>query len=201
MAGSSILDFRILVVPGLHGSGPAHWQTRWQRLFPYFERVEQLQWDVPDLHVWSDRLDKVLRQSSQPALIVAHSFGCLAAVHRIGKGAPTVSGALLVGPADPEKFGIFESVRNVRMPIPAMLVASSTDPWMDIRNAAAWAGTWGSDFINVGALGHINADSGLGDWQHGLTLLCRLARSVPAGSYQKSFCGYTKGDGLLRISI
>ena len=49
MARSSILDFRILIVPGLHGSGPDHWQSRWQRLYPYFERIEQAQWDVPDL--------------------------------------------------------------------------------------------------------------------------------------------------------
>ncbi|WP_043439122.1 alpha/beta hydrolase, partial [Cupriavidus sp. HPC(L)] len=29
----------ILTVPGLHGSGPEHWQSRWERRFPDWQRV------------------------------------------------------------------------------------------------------------------------------------------------------------------
>jgi predicted alpha/beta hydrolase family esterase len=201
MARSSILDFRVLVVPGLHGSGPAHWQTRWQRLYPYFERVEQQQWDVPDLEAWTERFDQVVRQSSQPALVVAHSFGCLAAVHRIGTDASTVSGALLVAPADPGKFGIARKLQNARLPVPALLVASSTDPWMDIDGAVLWASRWRSDFVNVGALGHVNADSRLGDWQQGLGLLRQLAATIPARSYPKAVCQSGAVRNLFKISI
>src|SRR3954465_11398836 len=87
VARGSILDFRVLVLPGLYGSGPEHWQSRWQRLYPFFERVEQAQWDVPDLDAWSERLDESLRTAALPTLIVAHSFGCLTTVHRAAQSA------------------------------------------------------------------------------------------------------------------
>jgi hypothetical protein len=64
-----------------------------------------------------------------------------------------------------------------------------------------WAGRWGSEFVNVGALGHINADSGLGDWRLGLSLLRRLAAAVPALAYPGAVCQRTCGSNLLRISI
>ena len=53
----ALAEFRVLIAPGLHNSGPDHWQSRWQRLFPAFERVQQDDWDVPDLARWSARLD------------------------------------------------------------------------------------------------------------------------------------------------
>lgn len=193
-----LADFRVLVVPGLHGSGPEHWQSRWQRLYPAFERVEQVQWDVPELPVWSGRLQEVLRQpvragqrlpssaqhqqrdtpaNQQPTLIVAHSFGCLATVHGAATDAGNIVGALLVAPADPEKFKVAAQVRH-RLPFPAIVIGSDNDPWMSVERAAHWAREWGADFINAGALGHINADTGLGDWLHGQSLLQQLVRDV-----------------------
>jgi predicted alpha/beta hydrolase family esterase len=192
MARSSILDFRILVVPGLHGSGPAHWQTRWQQLYPCFERVEQARWDAPDLAAWSAQLDGVLRKSAQPTLIVAHSFGCLAAIHGARCWAPNVKGALLVAPANPYRFGVAELLREAVTPFPAVLVASTNDPWMDLESAVYWAEVWHCELANVGALGHINADSGLGDWRLGLSLLQRLAATVITPSYPMARCNAPK---------
>lgn len=77
MAIQQLNQFRILVAPGLHNSGPDHWQSRWQRLYPRFERVEQKRWSDPVLLRWADRLDEVLDEDRRPTLIVAHSFGCL----------------------------------------------------------------------------------------------------------------------------
>ncbi|HKU44709.1 MAG TPA: alpha/beta hydrolase, partial [Polyangiales bacterium] len=34
----------VLIIPGLGGSGPQHWQTRWEQLHGY-RRVEQREWD------------------------------------------------------------------------------------------------------------------------------------------------------------
>ncbi len=34
MASGSLRDYRVLVVPGLHNSGPQHWQSLWQRRLP-----------------------------------------------------------------------------------------------------------------------------------------------------------------------
>jgi hypothetical protein len=176
-----ISDFRVLIVPGLHGSDHRHWQSRWQCLHPTFERVVQHRWDVPHLPTWSERLGQALRQSAQPTLAVAHSFGCLTTLHRAHAGASNLVGALLVAPADPEKFGVAELLREVRPAFPLVTVASLNDPWMVGERAAEWASLWGSEFVNAGTLGHINAESGLGDWPFGLRQLERLADAVRAG--------------------
>ncbi len=175
-------DFRVLIVPGLHDSDHRHWQSRWQCLYPSFERVVQERWDVPHLPTWSERLVQVLRQSAQPTLIVAHSFGCLATLHRAHAGAPNLVGALLVAPADPIKFGVAKALLNARLVCPSLTVGSLNDPWMEGRRAAEWAKIWGSEFVDAGALGHINAESGLGDWSFGLALLRRLATRVQANT-------------------
>lgn len=176
MPATQLADFRLLTVPGLHGSGPEHWQSRWERRLPHAHRVEQEHWDSPDLEAWSARLARDLRQSVKPALLIAHSFGCLASVHRAGLDASRIAGALLVAPADPVKFGVAAKVTNVRLPFPAIVVGSTDDPWMTGERAAFWAHEWRAGFINAGALGHINADSGLGDWEYGLEQLLRLAQ-------------------------
>ncbi|RZI41274.1 alpha/beta hydrolase [Herbaspirillum sp. HC18] len=173
-----LADFRVLVVPGLHGSGPMHWQTRWERLFPWFERVTQRDWSVPDLFGWSARVGEALRESACPTLIVAHSFGCLASIRQASIEASNLAGVLLVAPADPAKFGIAAEMRQLRLSCPSIVVGSLDDPWMDARRAAAWAASWGAEFVNAGALGHINADSGLGDWPLGQDLLQRLAMTA-----------------------
>jgi predicted alpha/beta hydrolase family esterase len=175
---SYLQGFRVLVVPGLYNSGPEHWQTRWQRLHPGFERVEQANWDVPDLDVWSERLAAELNKSSMPTVIVAHSFGCLTSVHRVGQNSSNIAGALLVAPADPQKFGLAERLHPVRLPMPSIVIGSTNDPWMTGSRAAYWADCWGSDFFNAGPLGHINAESGLGDWRFGLFCLQQLVLDI-----------------------
>ncbi|MDF6676684.1 alpha/beta hydrolase, partial [Escherichia coli] len=54
-------DAVILTVPGLHGSGPGHWQTRWEQRFPAWRRVEQTDWSTPDLPRWSARVGDAVR--------------------------------------------------------------------------------------------------------------------------------------------
>jgi predicted alpha/beta hydrolase family esterase len=50
-------------------------------------------------------------------------------------------------------------------------VASSNDPYGTLDHARRRAAQWGAGFIELGALGHINGSSGLGDWPDGLNLL------------------------------
>lgn len=166
-------DYRVLIVPGLHNSDVDHWQTRWQQRHRNFKRVEQAHWHRPELPLWSWRLGQALRESERPTLIVAHSFGCLATLHATATGS-SVAGALLVAPADPEKFGVAQALRHARPSYPAVVIGSTNDPWMTISRAAHWAHTWGCDFVNAGALGHINAESGLEDWPFGLAQFQRL---------------------------
>ncbi|WP_019141585.1 RBBP9/YdeN family alpha/beta hydrolase [Noviherbaspirillum massiliense] len=184
----TVLQFperRVLLVPGLNGSGPAHWQSRWQQLFPHFERVEQADWSVPDLETWAARVGEELARSSRPTWIAAHSFGCLAVVRQARFQSPNLAGALLVAPADPHKFGLADALRHARMPCPAILVGSLNDPWMASADAAVWARRWGCAFVNAGRAGHINADSGLGDWADGLELLSCLIDAGDAFDFRR----------------
>ncbi|OFA04618.1 alpha/beta hydrolase [Duganella sp. HH101] len=170
--------FRVLIAPGLHNSGPEHWQSRWQRLFPWFERVGQDAWDQPDLPRWSARVDQVRGGDPRPTLIVAHSFGSLATVHSVARDPSGVAGVLLVAPADPDKFGVAAQLPQQALPVPSILVGSTSDPWMAAPRAEQWARRWSSRFINGGPLGHINAESGLGDWPEGLETLYFLAEKA-----------------------
>ncbi|CDG81810.1 RBBP9/YdeN family alpha/beta hydrolase [Janthinobacterium agaricidamnosum] len=174
MALRTLSDYRVLVVPGLHDSGPEHWQTRWQRLYPAFERVRQDHWDRPDLPRWSARLDQVRAADARPTLLVAHSFGCLTSAHSLADHAHGVAGVLFVAPADPEKFHVVDALPHDHLPCPSIMIASDTDPWMSASSAALWAKRWGSSFINGGDLGHINSESRLGDWLFGQSQLQAL---------------------------
>jgi hypothetical protein len=52
----------ILIVPGLHNSGPEHWQSYWERTFPNARRIDQADWDRPDLAAWTRSLAQAVRQ-------------------------------------------------------------------------------------------------------------------------------------------
>ena len=178
----ALTPFRVLVVPGLHNSGAEHWQSRWQRLHPAMERVQQDDWDQSRLDAWSARLDQLRGEDERPTLFVAHSFGCLTTVASIQRHPDHVAGLLLVAPADPVKFGVADALPHTVLPCSSIVVASSDDPWMALTDAASWARRWGSEFTDIGPLGHINADSGLGDWPAGQQYLLTLAHRARLGS-------------------
>ena len=95
--------FRIVIVPGWRNSGPGHWQSLWAEQLPDAVRVEQQDWLVPHRDAWVTELEKVLLADERPAVIVAHSLGCITTVHLGEAAAARVHGALLVAPADPER--------------------------------------------------------------------------------------------------
>ena len=61
-----------------------------------------------------------------------------------------------------------------RLPFPSIVVASTDDRYIDVATARRYAEGWGSRFVDVGPLGHINSDSGLGMWPAGRALLEQL---------------------------
>ena len=171
MAQALFPEFQVILVPGLHDSGPEHWQSRWQRSHPEFRRVRQANWSDPDLPAWAERVDHLRSLDPRPALLVAHSFGCLATMASIAADPRGVAGALLVATADPDKFGVAGLLPSQPPDCPTLLISSLDDPSMRADQAAAWGRRWGSVVHSAGACGHINADSGLGDWAFGW---CRL---------------------------
>lgn len=167
---------KILLVPGLHNSGPDHWQSRWHEHFPYWQRMTGLPWEKPDLTVWSAKLASKLRSRRSRVHLVAHSFGALTAVAAARLQPEKVASLFLVAPADPARFGIVDERLEGPLQVSAQLVASRNDPWMSFERAEYWSRQWQVPLFDAGNAGHINAQSGHGDWHQGLELLGSLYR-------------------------
>jgi uncharacterized protein len=175
----------ILIVPGLAGSGPLHWQSHWERSDPRCRRVEQRDWNAPELDAWRGTLEAAVRETSGPLLLVGHSLGAVLVAHWARQGSvERVRGALLVAPPDvesparaPAQIRHFAPIPRQRLPFRSVVVASQDDPYACIHCARELADAWGSQLVDVGRLGHINADSNLGDWPEGRALLERLEAS------------------------
>ena len=150
-----------LIVPGLHGSGPDHWQSWFERKIANCVRVVQSDWSTPNLPQWSAKLRRELNRVPGRVWIVAHSFGCLAAVQTAFDYGERISGLMLVAPADPARFGLQDVIAQSRLDVPSVIVASTNDRWMSFERAAAWADVWGSELLNLGAAGHINVEGRL----------------------------------------
>ncbi|MDE2592862.1 MAG: alpha/beta hydrolase [Burkholderiales bacterium] len=162
---------RVLIIPGLHNSEAGHWQTWLQGQYRGAKRVQQTDWDTPDLDAWAAQIQHTIAHAHSHTtwIAVAHSFGCLALARYIDQqratGAdPRVGSALLVAPADPVKFGVVHRLPHEGLGIPATLIGSENDPWMPLERAQQWATLWGARFQNLGTVGHINVESGFGPW-------------------------------------
>ena len=190
----------LLVVPGYRGSGAGHWQTWLEGQVPGARRVSGIDWDTPALAAWAAALRREIARAPAPVWLVAHSFGCLAAVLAGTDRADRVAGALLVAPADPDRFSpaglgaAAKTANSVARPaitltpyipktalgFPSLVVASRNDPWMALTRVRRWAHLWGGQLVDAGDAGHINAESGYGPWPEGLELLHAL-QAPPGG--------------------
>jgi serine hydrolase len=175
---------QVLILPGFGGSGPGHWQTLWERQRGY-ARIEQDEWERPDRDAWVERLQVAIACGSEPAILVAHSLGCVLAAHWAARHGPgRVRGALLVAPPDvdeaqhliPEIASFAPTPRSL-LGFPAVVVMSRDDPYADPAVTAGLAAAWGARLVDVGACGHINTEAGFGEWPQGLALLDALLRN------------------------
>ena len=177
----------VVIVPGIGGSGPEHWQSRWEAELPDVRRIEPASWDHPELDDWVAAIDRAVAASSTPPILVAHSLGCLAVAHWAGRlaaaspepdadaAAPAdlAAGAFLVAPPDihgpefPTAAPSFVADPPTPLPIRAVLITSSDDPYCAPVRAAQLAAVWDVPRLDVGAHGHINVASGFGEWSDG----------------------------------
>ena len=172
---------RVLLLPGWLDSDAQHWQSRWERL-PGYRRVEQNDWLWPRRGDWMARLDEVLLESDASAVLVAHSLGCqlVAAWAAHSQHVARAHAALLVAPPDTERADMppnlftWNPIQRRRLPFSAHMVASDDDPFCTVDRACSMAADWGCALTFIGQRGHINAESGLGDWPDGHALLCGL---------------------------
>jgi predicted alpha/beta hydrolase family esterase len=169
---------RTLIIPGWRNSGPGHWQSQWETQLPDVQRVQQDDWIQPRRTAWVGATTQAILARPDPVLLVAHSLGCIVVSHLPPEAMARVHAALLVAPADPERRAVlvdFAPVPHARLPFRSTLVASTNDPYCPVRLAGAYARAWGSQLVRVPDAGHINVESGHGDWPQGLALLRALA--------------------------
>ncbi|MBU3739426.1 MAG: alpha/beta hydrolase [Rhodoferax sp.] len=175
---------RVLLLPGWQDSGPAHWQSRWEALHG-FERVQQHDWMHPLRGDWVVRLEEAVLETPPtqgPVWLVAHSLGCLlvAAWAALSRQTHRIGGALLVAPGDPEQPALRAALHSwvpvplQPLPFAARVLASDNDPCCRPERAQAFASAWGAGLVPLGPFGHLNAESGLGDWPQGLAHLQAL---------------------------
>ena len=168
---------KLIIVPGWRDSGPGHWQSLWADGLTHAVRVHQDDWISPTRSAWVRSIGHTVLEQDGPVVLVGHSLGCIAITHLPPEVVTRVQGALLVAPADPERRAPlvdFAPVPYQPLPYRSVLVASSNDPYCSVRTAGAYARSWGSEFVRLQNAGHINVESGFGDWPLGLALLQSL---------------------------
>jgi uncharacterized protein len=188
---------QVWVLPGWQDSGFDHWQSRWERLHG-FKRVAQHDWMRPLRGDWITQLENTLLSKRElvtqipyglaaqkplnpepTVVLVAHSLGChlVSSWAAVSQQTHRVRGALLVAPPDctredfPPELHSWRQPVLQRLPFPSVCVVSSDDPFDPDQQGAELAARWGSTLVQLGPRGHINADSGLGDWPEGLAML------------------------------
>ena len=162
-----------LILHGLYGSGPGHWQT-WlnARLKADGERVaypDLPDADLPSPHAWRAALDGEL--AALPAgetIVICHSLACLLWFHHVAEGGPQADRLLLVAPPS-QAAGLPEIEAFFPAPLPALprgarLVCSDDDPYCPEGAAALYGEPLGIPVDLLPGAGHVTSDTGYGPW-------------------------------------
>lgn len=174
-------DADILIIPGLDGSGPAHWQTRWEGRLSTARRVHQADWSAPERQGWTQAVADAVNAAERPVVLVAHSLGVAAAVQALPLFGKRVAGAFFVaapdleaGPAAPQSMREFGPYPEDPLPFPSIFIASRNDPHADFARSEQTAAGWGSLFIDAGEAGGLDTASGHGPWPEGSLVFAKF---------------------------
>ncbi len=170
--------YELLTLPGFGGSDESHWQSLWEDLYG-MKRVEQKSWDYPLLTDWLESLHASIQSAEKEVILLPHSLACSLVAHYMQKfSSEKIAGVFFVAPADVDDVSIMPPQIHNFAPMPldrlecnSLVVASSNDPYITIERAQFLAQKWGSKFVNIGKVGHINSESHIGAWQEGQELL------------------------------
>ncbi|MGP8232255.1 MAG: RBBP9/YdeN family alpha/beta hydrolase [Methylovirgula sp.] len=178
-------DADILIIPGLGGSGPDHWQSRWEAKLSTARRVVQKDWDRPQLIDWRNAIAAAVAEAERPVVLVAHSLGALAAADVAAELGDKIKGGFLVAPPSLRSIGEidaidprFADVSLAALPFPSVLVASRDDPYASFAESEDFARAWQAEIADAGNAGHINAASGHGPWPEGLMRLAGFLKNL-----------------------
>jgi predicted alpha/beta hydrolase family esterase len=174
-----------VIIPGIDGSDERHWQSLWEnRWGDSAVRITPASWSRPDLQDWVAAVQaayEITSERDDQVALVAHSLGCWAAVQWLDRARPEGVAAFLVAPPDPQGPAFPRDAASTFLHLSArplrcrsLMVASDDDPYCDPTRSASFARGWGAQQPLIGSHGHINSDSGVGDWQVGRELLRTL---------------------------
>lgn len=175
----------MITLPGIGGSGEHHWQSLWEKTEPQFVRFEPSNWNKPDLGDWIQSLERAVNNCKRPPVLVAHSLACLLVAHWATRSSLSVAGAFLVSVPDPDgrefppAAASFRAVPEEPLPFPSVVIASTDDPYGTLAYARLRSAQWQAGLVVAGALGHINASSGLMHWPQGRDLLEAFCAGLP----------------------
>ncbi len=181
----------VLIVPGLRDHVERHWQTLLAAELPKVRSVAPMGRTELDCAARVEAIEREAQAIEGPMIIVAHSAGTLMVAHWAARTTRPLAGALLAVPPDFERpmpagypsvaalqAGGWLPVPRKRLPFPSIVAASRNDPLADYERVAALAADWGSALVDLGAVGHLNPDSGYGRWDGALHWINRLAANA-----------------------
>ncbi len=178
----------VLIVPGLRDETPGHWQSLLAAQLPRVRCVPAMGREDLDCRRRVAAIEDAARAAGGCLLVVAHSGGTIMVAHWAARTQCRVAGALLATPPDfespmPAGYPTIEALRaggwlpvpRERLPFPSIVAASRNDPLAAFDCTERLAADWGSDFVDLGEVGHLNPASGYGAWPHAQALIDRLA--------------------------
>lgn len=169
-----------VILPGLHGSGPEHWQT-WlaEQLGAAGREVRVAQLpdpDHPELGTCRAMLRETLGGLPEAQFdLVAHSLGSLLWLHHVAapEGSPRPARVALVAPPSAAaEIGELAGFFPVPLDVDAVrhgaegtvLVGSDNDPWAPEGITVAYGQPLKMATTIVAGAAHINEESGYGEW-------------------------------------
>lgn len=164
-------------IPGFGNSRGEHWQNKWSKKIPNSYWLEQQNWTEPECSVWVDCLEACVQKIDEPIIFISHSLGSLTLVewtkrYRISNEKKIV-GAFMVAVPDPLQSNVPPTIRGFSqypltpLPFPSKMIASTNDPYCNVKRSEFFAKNWESELEFIGAKGHINPGAGFGDWDEG----------------------------------
>ncbi|MFM0500213.1 RBBP9/YdeN family alpha/beta hydrolase [Paraburkholderia caffeinilytica] len=181
----------ILIVPGLRDHVADHWQTRLENALPGSRSVAPLERDKLSCAARVAALDSALARIEGPVVLVAHSAGVMIVVHWAQCHRREIAGALLATPPDfeapmPDGYPTRETLQQngwlptprAKLPFPSIVAASTNDPLARLDRVTELANDWGSQLVNLGAVGHLNPAAGYGEWPRAQDFIAELTGAL-----------------------
>ncbi|MDF1884102.1 alpha/beta hydrolase [Sulfurimonas sp. SAG-AH-194-C21] len=165
---------KVLLVHGWGGSDFPHWQS-WlagelAKEYGYVHFLHFSNFDAPKLDVWRDELEKAL-EDFRPDIVICHSLANTLWFHLANTTIlKTMETLYLVAPpsmncevSEIQEFFPCQTPKNL-FAKEVLLIGSTNDPYMNLKEIHQLQKEFGVELKVLENAGHINAESGFGEW-------------------------------------